>query len=865
MALLERDDDLELLDAHWARARGGHGSLVIVAGEPGAGKSSLLQAFVATVDADADDIVWGACDPLPTPRPLGPLHDVAGQLGDATRHALRDASQSHEIFAAVHARLCERPTVLVVDDLHWADQGTIDLLRYLLRRVADTSALVLATVRDEEIDASHAVRALLGDVARSADATSIAVHPLSRAAIARMIETRSLDPARIEQLTGGNPFFVTAMLDHEGDELPTSVRDAILARTTHLDDRAWDVLHLLACAPEAIADHLLGDLGVGIAALRAVDLAGLIARGARGVAFRHDLCRLAVASTIPPGGEATLHRRMLTALEGVSGTDPAVLTHHAVGAGDRDRVLAYAPAAARAAARSGAHTQAASFYRLALRHGAPADPADEAALLEAMAIECYLIDELEQAIGACQRAMALREQAGDSAGVSFNHHSMSVFQYYNANRPVSVRHVEQAIAAVDDAAREPADLVALGHAFAMQAFLHIHSSEVDVARRLLGRAAEIAALTGNGPLGIRLGVIGGVWSVVTGEPDGRRAMLEVLAGALDEFDEIYSTGYSNLSYLDVEQRRLSEAAELLEVSLPLTIERDLPICYAWQRGTRGRLQLLEGDWNGALDDADGVLGDGFSAPMAHTWPLLIRGLIAMRRAGTGRTDLDAAWQLATRYGEPIRMFPASAALAEQMWLTGDDDDRAETWRRLFAEVGDRPGLEWARGELAIWLQRVDTEFDHRSAAGVAEPYQLMLEGRHTEAAALWEQLSAPYEQALALASSDSPDDARQALDILDRLGADAVAAKLRLDLRNRGISAVPSRRRASTLSNPFGLTAREVDVLRLLDQRLTNAELADRLYISTKTADHHVSAILSKLGVANRREAATRARQLNLV
>ena len=147
--------------------------------------------------------------------------------------------------------------MLVVDDLHWADQGTVDLLRFLLRRVGSTRTLLVGTVRDDELDVGHPMRALLGDVARSPHATTLRLRPLSVAAIATMIDDRPIDPHRIEQLTGGNPFFVGEMLAHAGDDLPTSVRDAILSRTTELDADAWDLLHLLACAPEAIPDHLL--------------------------------------------------------------------------------------------------------------------------------------------------------------------------------------------------------------------------------------------------------------------------------------------------------------------------------------------------------------------------------------------------------------------------------------------------------------------------------------------------------------------------------------------------------------------------------------------------------------------------------
>jgi DNA-binding NarL/FixJ family response regulator len=142
---------------------------------------------------------------------------------------------------------------------------------------------------------------------------------------------------------------------------------------------------------------------------------------------------------------------------------------------------------------------------------------------------------------------------------------------------------------------------------------------------------------------------------------------------------------------------------------------------------------------------------------------------------------------------------------------------------------------------------------------------LLLEGAHEAAADDFHRLSMPYDAALALVDSGDPALIRRALDILDRLGADAVAARVRRDLRSQGVSAVPARRRSSTLTNPVGLTARQVEVLRLLDEGLTNAELAERLYLSVKTVDHHVSAILAKLDVTKRRAAVRRAREIGVL
>jgi DNA-binding CsgD family transcriptional regulator len=363
-------------------------------------------------------------------------------------------------------------------------------------------------------------------------------------------------------------------------------------------------------------------------------------------------------------------------------------------------------------------------------------------------------------------------------------------------------------------------------------------------------------------LAVRVRLIRGICDVMQDRTASRDRTLSILDGAHEHLDEVFSGAYSNLTYLDVEQRRLREANDLLGFTLPLTVERDLPICYVWQLGARGRLKLLEGNWPDAIIDADAVLAAP-SAPLARTWPHLLRGLVRLRSTGDADHDLEEAWQLALRYGEPMRVLPAAAALVERAWLKGDDA-HVDTCRDLLRGT-PQPGLEWARGELATWLHRLDPSAPLELPAAVAEPYRLQLAGEHAATAVAWEQLGAPYEHALALIDVGSADSTRAGIDILDRLGADEVAAKVRLDLRRRGVTAVPSRRRTSTRANPAGLTNRQIEILRLLADGSTNAEIAQRLFLSAKTVDHHVSALLTKLQVAGRREAVRRGAELGLV
>lgn len=839
---------------------------MLVCGESGAGKTTFVERFIAGVD-DHTRVLWGACDPLSTPRPLGPLQDVAHALGADTRRQLADGQQPYDIFASVFDDLRSPPALLVLDDLQWADQATLDLCRFLLRRAAHSNLLIVGILRDDELDVSHPLRGLLGDVARSAHGHTLSVPPLDVEAIATLVGGRDVDPARLHRITGGNAFFVCEMLDQDCSddaELPTTVRDAILARTTDLDGAAWDLLQLLTCAPGTISDHLLVGLGVTLPALRAADRAKLIRRDVRGVAFRHDLCRRAIAGVLPPGSEAGLHRRFVEALRTVASPDPAVLTHHALGAGDMALAAATAADAGRAAARTGAHTQACQFFELALQHSSLLDDAVEAELLEVLAAECYLTDRLTDAIAASHRALLVRRTLGDSVAVSANHHALAVYEWYSGNRVAADQHADKAVAVLENVAGEldSAHVNQLGHGVAMQAYLAVQANRITDAARILHRAEDIAATVADTDLAARVELIGQYCGVLSGTSGSRDRLLAVLAAAPRHIDEIYSSGYTNLTHFDVEQRRLGAAADLLSRSIPLMVEHDLPICRMVQIGSRSRLGLLSGDWDAALADADSVLG-GPSAPLARMWPLLIRGLVALRRDGDDAGLIDQAWDLAERFDEPIRMLPVASAFAERNWLTGRPDTHLEQCLKLLHDSVSHTGLEWARGELAVWLRRLGMPL--ADTVGTAEPYAMILAGRLDDAVEMFEALSCPYDAALARIEASEPASSRRALDTLDRLGADAVAAKARADLRAAGVAAVPGPRRTSTLANPAGLTSRQVEVLRLLADGLTNAELAERLFLSVKTVDHHVSAILGKLGAVSRRDAVRRAHDAGLL
>jgi DNA-binding CsgD family transcriptional regulator len=250
-------------------------------------------------------------------------------------------------------------------------------------------------------------------------------------------------------------------------------------------------------------------------------------------------------------------------------------------------------------------------------------------------------------------------------------------------------------------------------------------------------------------------------------------------------------------------------------------------------------------------------------PLARFWPHVVHGLVALRRGQDPGEHLEAAWELACRLDEPLRRLAALSALAESMWTTRIRDERVV--QGAPAALADAAGRVsgWSVGELAVWLCRLGIDAPV-APADVAEPYRSTLEGRHLDAAAWWGRARAVVEEAMCEADSSDLDRRLAAVERLDLQGAVAVADRLRGSLREEGVGNLPPRPRASTRANPAGLTNRQLDVAKLVARGLTNAEISERLFISPKTADHHVSAVLLKLGMTSRRAVIREASALGL-
>ena len=453
-ALLERAPHLAAL----ANLLGGvretsAGRLVLIGGEAGAGKTALLRRFCDEVSGSSD-VMWGACSPLQTPRPLGPLLDVAETTGGQLERSVTDAERPYEVATALLRELRRRAlTVLILEDLHWADEATIDVLALLGARVATAPALVLASYRDDELDRTHRLRVVLGEVVRTPG--RITVDPLSKEAVVELAAPHHVDPEELYARTGGNPFFVTEVLASDRQAVPATVRDAVLARSARLSEGARGLLDAISVIPDGCELGLLDELAQDLVEDLAECVAsGIVAAVDGRVLFRHELARLAVEESVPADRKRALHRRALSVLAaGPSDqADAAVLAHHAELAGDAEGVLRWAPQAAERAAASAAHREAAAQYARALRHASGMQAGERATLLQRRAEECYLTAELEEAIDAQQAAVEILRALEDRRGEGNALRALSRLLFF-AGRPAEGEPM--ALDAVDLLERAP--------------------------------------------------------------------------------------------------------------------------------------------------------------------------------------------------------------------------------------------------------------------------------------------------------------------------------------------------------------------------------------------------------------------------
>jgi DNA-binding CsgD family transcriptional regulator/tetratricopeptide (TPR) repeat protein len=852
--LLERDLQLEVLNELLAGAREGSGSVAFVSGEPGAGKSSLVQRFVASVGDMR--VLTGVCDGVSTPRPLGPIYDMAAKLSPGARTALADPDNGRQqLFDLLLEDLrAGGPSVVVVEDLHWSDHATLDLLRFVGRRISGTRTLLIGTYRDEDVGPFDALRIVIGDLATLDWTHRIEVPPLSPAAVALMARDSAIDSGELHRLTGGNAFFVAEVLaSGEGDSVPGTVRDAIRSRVGRLSERGRHALEAAAVLGARVDPWLLA--AVAGEKLSGVDESlakGLLRREGEAIVFRHELTRMTVIEDLPMLRGVGLHRSALRHLSRAGGADPARLAYHAEGAADAAAVLQHAPEAARQAIALRAHGEAIAQCRRALRFGDRLPDERRAELLEAMSYELHLLGHLEEAHRTRVEALALRRPGGDPVRIGDNLRHLSRVAWFTGRGAEGWEAAHEAVRLLEPTGERHETAMALGNL----GHLHMIEKHAEEALDWNHRALEMGRRLGD-PEVISYALNNlGTTELEAGLEAGRAKLGESLAIARrHNMQEHIDRALYNLGEVALSHHRYDSAEESLVACLEFTASCDLERCQLLAHSSRALARLHTGRWADAEALAAPLLVHPRVSPHGRIMALCVIARLALRRgdSAAARPMIDEAAELAGRAGGLGNLQVVASTRAEAAWLADDAAGTRRAYQHVYPLALEH-GNEWELGEAAAWLHRAGAL--ESSPERLAPPYALELAGRHEDAAATWLVLGNAFEAALCRSASDDPAEVRAAHTAALELGATATAERIAARLRHLG-AAVPRGPRAATAANPSGLTEREAEIAELMAAGLTNAEIARQLVISEKTVGHHASAVLGKLDVRRRASVAS--------
>ncbi len=863
MQLLERGAELTALQVLFESAKSGAGRLALISGEAGIGKTSFVEHFAAS--AKNAQVLRGYCDPLLTPTPLGPLFDIAQQLGGKLSSVLDAETQRSLLFPTLLYQLqsIAPVVVLIFEDIHWADDATLDLIRYLARRLEALRVLFIVTCRDDEIPRLGAVRSLLGGFAGSSVFKRIQLSQLSLEAVQTLSSGIFDDAATLHARTAGNPLFVSEILQNIQVQIPESVRDIVLSRLTKLSPSARELVEVAAVIGSRIEPQILqGTLEVSANDVSESIDSGLLIVKDSVIAFRHELLREAILYSFDPWVRQNLYRRVLkvaSLLLRDNRNDYAQIAHYAEGASDAEAVVRYGMAAANAAQKYGAHREAASHFKRVLKFSVNQTPETRGSLLMKYADECALVDDLNESCSAFQEAAEI----WNSSGNPLKYGEAMTQLAWPMVRSGRDAEAQGACTLAIEILEPLGETQQLASAYRMAAHLKMLDRDRLAATHLGNKAIDLAERLGDNQTvaGGELAV--GTAILVSGDLEGRKRLNRCIALAEQHhLESLKALAMLNIGTSYGELYMFADAERELAAGIAFARDSNLEHSEHYMTAWLALVRMYQGRWQEATDLALMTLAQTNLAIVSRIMALIALGRVRVRRGDPAAlTALDEAYELAVQSGTLQRVAPVLAARAEFAWLEGEAATSAEEAHKAF-KLAQSKRHSWHTGEFCYWLMCCEEMVVVPD--WVAQPFALQIAGSWREAADSWSHLGCPYEQARALAEGDVGAQF-EALKIFDALGAKPAAAMLRQTIRLSGTSHVPRGIRSTTRGNPFGLTRRELEILPLLTQGLTNGEIALKLRLSVKTVGHHVSSVLSKLAVTNRKAAGRIALQRGII
>ena len=856
MALIERDGFMASLQQHFEDISGGEGHCVFISGEAGIGKTALVKAFCKK-QSDECSIYQGACDALFTPRPLAPLYDILWQVNKERWPASPSSEERSALFANFFQELSAKKgkLLIVFEDIHWADEGTLDFIRFFARRIYQLPCLFILTYRDNEIHSMHPLRNVLGQLPPDSF-TKLMVTPLSKQAVVEMATHKGYSGEDVYSISGGNPFYVNEILASYSPGVPDNIKDSILSvfeRQKEGTKNAWQIWSVM---PEGLEVDRVAKIksALGKAIDHCFAISVILVQNGK-VVFKHELYRRTIEESLTLFKRMELNKMMLELFLDSFEEKGEIerILHYAKNANEKKLVVKYAPEAAQKAASIGAHKEASKLFLTAIEYFEGNNKNQLAKFYEAYAYECYLSNQIQEAITFTEKVLNNSKENSDIEKTGDSLRFLSRLWWFDGNRKNAEDFAWQAIEMLK---YQPASL-AKAMAFSNMSQLKMLSDE-SAECMLWGEKAIAMAneLDNEEVLCHALNNVGSVQMFIH-LSEGITMLQQSLEIALrNSYYEHAARAYTNLASGLVKMKNYVFARKTLHDGIHYCEERDLKSWSFYMLSWKARLNLETGNWGEACSIADNLLKNENQPAIIKITSLIVVAKILMRKGDKNALPhLLEAKIRSFKTMELQRIIPSMIALLEYEWLTGktiiEQNDIEQT-----TVLMQQTGIDLEKNEFAFWMKKAGRHFV--LSKEITEAYDTSNAAKALKAACFWEKTGCLYEQALVLFEGKE-EDKRKAIKIVQDLDASAVYEKMKQEMRNTGIKNIPRGIRKSTRSNAAFLTYREMDVLHLLKEDLQNKEIAAQLYISAKTVDHHISNILFKLDASSRSKAVSEA------
>ncbi len=864
MELIERDNFLVLLQTQLKNIEYGEGHCIFISGEAGIGKTALVKAFCKQ-QQDHCMLYQGACDALFTPRPLAPLYDIIWQVNKGMWPASYTIEERSELFLKFFHELSRQKEkmLIIFEDIHWADEATLDFIKFFSRRITQLRCLFILTFRDDEINTTHPLRNVFSDLSPDAF-TRMQLTPLSKEAVYKLADKKGYDAENVYSISGGNPFYVNEILASYSPGIPENIKDAILSVYDRQEEGTKQVWQVFSVIPEGMEINRFAKIKSSWDEImdHCFALKIIIVKNDR-VIFKHELYRRTIEESLSSVKRIALNKKILELFLASFEEEGEIerIVQYAKNANENKLVVKYAPLAARRAASVGSHIEASKLFLTAIEYTEGDDEDELMQFYEAYSYECYLTGQVKEAIIYTGKLLHILKEKADIEKTGNCLRFLSRLWWLDGNRQNAESFAEQAIDLLNSQPSSPAKAMAFSNMSQLK-MLFDQSAEsiawgekaIRIARNLNDKETLSHALNNIGTVQMTL---------PSSKQKGTELLEESLAIALkNSFHEHAARAYSNLGSGGLKVKDYVFARKMLDEGIQYCEERDLGSWRLNMLSLKAQLNLETGDWNKAYSIADSLLKNHDKPGAFKIGALIVMGTIKMRRG-----DEDALYLLLQAKTEAFetmelqKIIPSLIALLEYEWLTGKTSINIEELDLVTGTIEQSVNTV-GNNEFAFWLGKARKQYLRLKKT--YEGYELDTVTRAQKAAALWENSGNPYARAIALFEG-SEEDKKNALLIFQQSGATAVSEKIKMEMRAVGIKKIPRGIRESTRKNPAQLTNREFDVLQLLQKGNQNREIAGALFISPKTADHHISSILFKLDANSRSKAIVEAIRLGIL